>query len=274
VLCPILAWQKTEGPQLWSRIKAPLVGGAVLAAGLVTLWFLDLKPIDALTRAAAAKGAATAPPPFYLHNVEAILALIVASFAIAMPVYLFWTGAKQRAAARSESMGTAFLNILTKARTQSGGYLSHLGIGIILVGLVGSAMFVYDAKAQVKAEVGQEFKVMDYTLQFQSIDDQKLANGDELQTSHFNVLKGGKPAGTVAPAELYNAVAQQSTRNVAIIHEPLRDVFIVMEGVDQSGTLMMTAKINPLISFTWLGFVLLICGTTLAVWPKRQLAAA
>jgi cytochrome c-type biogenesis protein CcmF len=274
VLCPILAWRKTEGPQMWSRIKVPLVAGTVLSVGMVGLWYAVLHPIDTANRAAAATGAIVAPPPVLLHNGEAIVGLIVASYAIVMPLYLFWTGACARAKAKGEGFGTALFNILTKARSQSGGYLAHLGIGIILVGLVGSAMFVQDTKAQVEQKAGATFTAGGYQFKFAKLDNVKLKNNDELTTANFNVVSGGVVTGQVAPAELFNAVSQQSTRNVAIIHEPLRDVFIVLEGLDQTGSMMLTAKVNPLISFTWIGFILMICGTTVAVWPKRQAVAA
>jgi cytochrome c-type biogenesis protein CcmF len=274
VLCPILAWRKTEGPQLWARLRVPAIAGTVLSAALLALWYTMLRPIDLANRAAAAAGTIAPPPPPILHNVEAVLALVVAAFATVMPLYLFWTGASQRAKARGESFGTALLGILTKARSQSGGYLAHLGIGITLIGLVGSAMFVQDFKANIKEQPGATFRVSDYTLSFDRFDDQKLPNGDQLTTARFNVLKNGSAAGQVAPAQIFNAVSQQSTRNVAIIHEPLRDVFIVLEGVTQAGEVQMSAKVNPLISFTWLGFILLIVGSTLAVWPKRTAAAA
>jgi len=36
----------------------------------------------------------------------------------------------------------------------------------------------------------------------------------------------------------------------------------------------MNLKVNPLISFAWIGFLLTIVGTTIAVWPKKQPQAA
>jgi cytochrome c-type biogenesis protein CcmF len=51
-------------------------------------------------------------------------------------------------------------------------------------------------------------------------------------------------------------------------------VFISFEGINQDNTVSLDVKINPLISFTWLGFLLLTAGTLVAVWPKRQSAGA
>jgi cytochrome c biogenesis factor len=49
--------------------------------------------------------------------------------------------------------------------------------------------------------------------------------------------------------------------------EPLRDVFVVFQG-NSGESLVVNVKINPLIWFTWGGFILLLLGTALAAWPK------
>jgi cytochrome c-type biogenesis protein CcmF len=276
VACPILAWRKTEGAKFWSRFRSPAIVGTAFSAVLVGIWYTLLLPIDTANRVAAAKPGSSipTPPPPILHNTEAVVALIIAGFAIAMPLYLFYSGASKRAKSKGESFGTALWSIITKARSQSGGYIAHLGVGVVLIGLVGSAMFVQDYSATMKQTPGAVFPVGGYVLSFQKVDQTKLANGDQLTTARFNLLQGGRVIGTTNPAELFNAVAQQSTRNVDIIHEPLRDVFVVLEGVNEDGTIQVSAKVNPLISFSWIGFVLILAGSTIAVWPKRQAVAA
>lgn len=269
VVCPILSWRKTEGSAFWRKFRTPLIGGTILAAVMAVLWYTQLLP-----NAEAGMTASSAiAVDRMLWRPLSLVALVVASYAIAMPVYLFWAGASARAKSKGESLGAALANIVTKARSQSGGYIAHFGIGVILIGLVGSAMFVQDYKGSV-AKPGDKFKVGDYEMTYVTTDQKQLANGDQLTTAHFTTSQGGRQLGSVAPAELFNAVAQQSTRNVAIVHQPLRDVFIVLEQVNQDGSLQMSAKINPLINMTWLGFVLLIAGSGIAVWPKRRAAAA
>ncbi|HEY3316863.1 MAG TPA: cytochrome c biogenesis protein CcsA [Coriobacteriia bacterium] len=268
VVCPLLSWRRTEGAKFWAKFRTPLIAGTGLAAVMAVLWFTQLLP-----NAEAGMTAASAVPiDRMLWRPLSLVGLIVAAYAITMPIYLFWAGARARAASKGESFGGALYGIVTKARSQSGGYLAHLGVGIILVGLVGSAMFVQDYKGAV-AKPGDTFKAGDYVMTYVSTDQKQLANGDQLTTAHFTAAENGRPVGGVAPAELFNAVAQQSTRNVAIVYEPLRDVFIVLEQVNQDGSLQLSAKVNPLISFTWLGFALLIAGTTVAVWPRRVAVA-
>jgi cytochrome c-type biogenesis protein CcmF len=270
VLCPILSWRATDRETFWKRARVPVLGGLGLGAVLVAVWYLQLLPIFQRGNPAAGNMLMS-----LWYNGQAVAGLLVAGIAIVMPLYLFWTGASARAKSKKTSVGAALLAILGKARSQSGGYIAHLGIGVILVGLVGSSMFVEDVPGVVQTTAGQSFSAGGYTFVFNKMDEKQLANGDVLTRAIFDLKRAnGASAGQVGPAELFNAVSQQATRDVAIIQEPLRDVFVVLEDSAQGkGPLKLNVKINPLISFTWAGFVLLVLGTVLAVWPKRQLAS-
>jgi cytochrome c-type biogenesis protein CcmF len=266
-VCPILSWKKTDGATFWKRVKWPLAGAAVLGAILMYIWATQLWPI----------GLENDPGAGPLNSVDfwwSILGLLVASLAIAIPVYLFIDGARKRSAARDEGFFTALFGIFSKARSQSGGYLTHLGIGIILVGLVGSAMFVLDIRETVPPTPGTTFEAAGYTFTFVEVGESTRPNGDVDTISVFDVSKGGSSKGTIQPSILFHSTQGQTTRNVDIIYEPLRDVFIIFEGTNDDGSLSMNLKVNPLISFAWVGFLFTIIGTTIAVWPKKQPAAA
>ncbi|MDI6717409.1 MAG: cytochrome c-type biogenesis CcmF C-terminal domain-containing protein, partial [Actinomycetota bacterium] len=60
---------------------------------------------------------------------------------------------------------------------------------------------------------------------------------------------------------------QQTTR-ADIIYQPFRDIFIVVNKIDQQGNIYLNIKINPLISFVWIGSFIIIFGTIIAMWPK------
>ena len=265
-ICPILSWRKTDGATFWSRVKWPLAGTAVLGSLLTAEWWLNLWPNYLKTHPGA--NPLTTP----VHGWLAVIGMFVAALAISVPVYLFIDGARKRSAAKGEGFGTALLNIFSKARTQSGGYLSHLGIGIILVGLIGSSMFVDDVTAQIPQTPGSKFEAAGYTFTLKGLQENTMPNGDIEGTVAFDVSQGGKSVGEVTPGTYTFAVQQQTRLNVDVLVQPLRDVFVVYEG-PQGSNVSMNVKVNPLISYAWLGFLILCIGTTLAAWPKRRAVA-
>ncbi len=269
-ICPILSWRATDGATFWSRAKWPLAGAAVIAAGLLTIWVTVLVPNYQVSGKGLA-GIASIQAP--LDHFEALLGLLVAAFAVALPIYLFIDGARKRAAARDQTFGAALGSIFTKARTQSGGYLVHLGMGIVLIGLIGSAMYVRDVQFTLKDQPGASQQVGGYTLVLKSLDQKTLANGDAVQTAHVKIEnRGGATVANLDPYVTVVAAAPSSSNrrlSAAVYSQPLLDVFTAFQGGDTTG-LSFDVKINPLISWVWGGFVILIMGTALAAWPKRE----
>lgn len=265
-VCPILSWGKTDGQTFMKRAGVPLIGAAGLGAALLAIWWTELWPNYLV------KNSGANPLTNWEHGWEAIIGLLVGAFAISVPLYLFYSGAKKRSAAKGENFATALFNIFAKARQQSGGYLTHLGIGIILVGLIGSAMFVQDVKQSFPDQPGASFEVDEFTFTYQGIREEQRTNGDVNTLADFQVKKNGQAAGVLSPGILFHARQNQTTRNVDIIYEPLRDVFFIFEGTDEAGNIAVNVLINPLISWVWVGFVLLIAGTSIAMWPKKAAA--
>jgi cytochrome c-type biogenesis protein CcmF len=272
-LCPILSWKETSPQTFWKRAKWPLGIAAVLGAGLLAIWATVLLPNysgSLTTLPALAK--VQAP----LDHTEGVIGLLVAALAIALPLYLFVDGSRKRASARGESFGRAFLNIMFKSRSQSGGYLTHLGIGFVLVGLIGSSMYVKDVSFTLPETAGAKQKAGPYEMVYRGLSSQTLSNGDVVQTVALDVLRNGVLVQQMKPyvTQLANRAENQSTRFSAVVHsEILSDLFVAFQGGDTSG-LSFDVKINPLISWAWFGFGLLILGTAIAAWPRKELPPA
>lgn len=260
-VCPLLAWRKTEGLAFWQKVKWPLISTAVLTVPLMAVWNYELWPI------LQKNGPLSSFEPVPMVVFYSILGMIVGAFATVVAVYLFIEGARRRAAAKGESFAASLWRILTTARTQSGGYLTHLGIGIILIGLVGSSMFVDETLPVMPDVPGSTLEVGGYTLTYQGTSTDELANRDVVTTARFEVEKGGRVRGIADPGQTSFFRQNQTKINADVIMEPLRDIFIVYQGT-QDGEVSLQVKINPLISWVWLGFLITVIGTALAMWPK------
>ncbi len=274
-VCPLLSWKKTEPATFWSRVKWPLVGTVVLFALLVWEWVTNLRPIYLFMMKQGGEKARqlAAFGPEVVYDVIAILGFFAAALLISTTTWLFIDGSRKRAATKGESVFASLTNILLKARTQSGGYLAHIGVGIILIGLVGSSMYVRDVRLNVPEKAGSQFTVDDYSFTFQGIDQRQLPNGDVVAKATFAVARDGRAVGTVDPGLTQFARQGQTRLDAKVLSEPLRDIFVVWEGTE-SGQMSVNVKVNPLIWFAWGGFGLLMLGTALAAWPKKTPALA
>jgi cytochrome c-type biogenesis protein CcmF len=272
-LCPILSWGVTDSETFWKRAKWPLGGAAVIGAGLLAIWALFMLPNYTPSEKGLPGLAAIQAP---LDHIESFVGLLVAALAIALPIYLFWDGSRKRAKTRGESPVVSFFNILFKARTQSGGYLTHLGVGIVLIGLIGSTMYVKSQVVTLQETPGSKATVGGYDVVYQGFDEQTLSNKDVVQTVKVDLVQNGRVIANLEPSvvQMANRSEKQSTRfNAAVDVGLLRDVFVAFQGAETAG-LEFEVKINPMISWAWVGFVIMILGTGIAMWPKRELAPA
>ena len=267
-VCPVLSWKATQGKVFWSRIKFPLIGAVAVFAAFLGIYLTVMLPNYQFDKVTTSSVYLMTP---WLFHAIAVFGLAVSAWAITLPVWLFFDGARKRAAAKGEGFGNALWGILTKARTQSGGYLTHLGVGVVLIGLVGSAMYVRTDKFTLDQANGSKHSIGGYEYVLRNTTANRLPNGDDVSTVTLDVMRGGKLVGTATPSRLSFKVQQQMRLNADVIREPFRDVFLVFDGAE-GNKLTFTAKINPMISWAWAGFLLMILGTALASWPKREAA--
>ncbi len=265
-VCPILSWGGQGMTAFWQKAKWPVVGAAFVSAGLIAVWAFGMMPYYTYESGVPA-----------LHHATALIGLITASLAISLPIYLFIDGTRKRAAARGEGYGTAFLRILTKARTQSGGYITHLGMGIILVGLIGSTMYIKTYEVPMEQKTGSTFQAGTYSFQLTGLNETTADNGDVVYTADLDVSNNGKLMRTVQPRLVFPVQLQnqkQSTQKVALIQQPLKDIFISFAGLDSQNRAIITVKFFPMQWWVWAGFITTILGSGLAMWPKREPRAA
>ncbi len=214
--------------------------------------------------------------PGPIDHIESVIGLLVAALcdrAADLPVH---RRRRRRAQSRGENAAASFFHILFKARTQSGGYITHLGVGIVLIGLIGSTMYVKSQVITLQETAGSKATVGGYEVVYQGFDEQTLSNGDVVQTVKVDLVQNGRVIANLEPSvvQMANRSEQQSTRfNAAVDVGLLRDVFVVFQGADTAG-LEFEVKINPMISWAWVGFGFMILGTGIAMWPKRERAVA
>jgi len=271
--CPLLSWRKTEGGPFLQKIFIPTLFALGLFALLIWEWLVVLRPtyydMVHMGGEVANKYLQFGQP---MYDITTLFGFFLSAFLITNTIALFVRGVRARMQAKGENALSALWSVLTKARTQSGGYICHLSIGIIVIGLIGSGMFVRDISVTIPNEAGQTIEIADYTLVFERLEQETLRNGDVESRAYFKVERDGRSVGTVVPSITDFALKGQTRLNAKVVAEPLRDIFVVYQGV-QDEMVSVNVKINPLIWFVWAGFGLLLVGTALAMWPKKRVLA-
>ncbi|OGP81838.1 MAG: hypothetical protein A2Y95_04190 [Deltaproteobacteria bacterium RBG_13_65_10] len=258
----------TVGPPWFNEVNVPI--------GLILLALTGIGPMIAWRRASLANLRSMFIVPTALGLVTGVglrlaglahgYALV--SFALAMFVIIailqeFWRGVAARRRQFRESVLVALKRLIDKNRRRYGGYVVHVGIVSIFVGLTGTA-FNVDREATLKP--GQTVELRDYTLRFQGLESGRNPNY-EWAKARFNVYKGTRHIVDMVPSKNFYIANQQPTTEVSI-HTSLReDLYLALAAVHEDGSVTFKLFINPLVQWIWIGGCIFAFGTLIVMWP-------
>jgi cytochrome c-type biogenesis protein CcmF len=195
----------------------------------------------------------------------------VAGFVAGGIMQEFYRGAKVRRASKGESWPVALLQLLRRNQRRYGGYIVHLGVVMIMIAIVGHN--VYQSEGQANLARGETIQVENYMLAFNGLTQSAAPSYDAVEAT-MQVTRNGRPAGTVTPAmHFYRTMAgqDQPTNEIAIRMGLAEDLYVVLAGWEGTGeTASFKVYVNPMMSWMWIGGVVMILGTLAAVWPHQK----
>jgi len=236
---PLIAWRKTTPRQLLRRFRVPLAVAAVAA------------PLLALLTPAWDRWPAGA-------------ACTIGAFVVACTVGEYWRGARVRHSAGGLSWPGAVYQLVARNRRRYGGYLVHLGIVVLFIGLAGSRAFSSEGSFTIKP--GAQATVDGYTFVNEGFT--RSLNDNVARVSvRLGVLHHGGRVATIQPGRALFFASQQPLTEVAIDSGPSRDVYAVLGGLSPTGTARLEVFINPLVMWIWVAGLIVVAGGLLAALP-------
>jgi cytochrome c-type biogenesis protein CcmF len=180
---PLLAWRRVTWASAKRVFRIPL---AVAAVALVALLLFS----DAG------------------HKPWALGLFVFAAFAIAGLAQEFWNGAAARRKLSGDSMPVALVGIVSRNRRRYGGYIIHIGIAVLLIGIAASSSF--QTKRDVSLRPGQSTVVdgrrITYVKPTVSVDKLAVTVG-----ARIRVAEGGKTFSQNPSTSFYRLTGQGST---------------------------------------------------------------
>ncbi|TMB58392.1 MAG: heme lyase CcmF/NrfE family subunit [Deltaproteobacteria bacterium] len=260
----------TVGPPFFNRVNAPLGVALLLLAGIGpaiawrrasprNLWRAFATPVGAGLVAAVALLLARVPLG-YAHATFALGVFVLGTIA-----QEFWRGMRARQAMLHESAPRALSRLVGKNRRRYGGYIIHVGVVAVFVGVAASSAFRVEVQQTLAA--GQEVAAGKFTLRYEQITKQDDPHMSRL-AAVVSVWRDGRQIATLAPEKRFYKKPQQPTTEVAMRPTLTEDLYLVLGSYDEeSGLVTLLAYVNPLVSWIWIGGVIMALGTTVAMWP-------
>lgn len=254
-LAPIFAGDVNVNKHFYNRIEIPLGTALVVLLGLCTAlnWRANQQLFLSRSKKSLAAGAVTGIIVYLVFNVS------IASLGAGILVFSLLN-----------HLQDIKINDLPNRR-KVGGYLVHIGIILLFIGVMGSWM--YDSSYHnVKIDVGESEQLGPLKLDY--VDVQMFEDRQKYSVvSTIKVYENGELKGTVKPKQLYYKLERQNrvVSTVEILSKPSKDIYVAMGGTteDFQGA-FFEVDINPLISFVWVGSILMFVGGCYALIPRMR----
>jgi cytochrome c-type biogenesis protein CcmF len=161
--------------------------------------------------------------------------------------------------------------LLTRRNTRRyGGYIIHIGVVIVVIGLCGSA---FNRSEERELALHATLPIGPYTLENVGFTQDSNANYNS-EYAQLDVYKNGRKLFQMTPEKRVYIASEQPQTMVAIHSVPGWDLYVVYEGTNpDTGQPIIKAFLNPLVGWIWAGVVFVVFGTFIALAPSLSPAA-
>jgi cytochrome c-type biogenesis protein CcmF len=265
----------TVGPPFYERAAGPLFAGLLLLMGIaplaawrhstaLTLGRAIWKPtlVSLLVLAAVFMAG--------VRNWAALVGLWLSALVAAVTIYEFWRGALARHRKSGENLAMALWRLASRNRRRYGGYIIHLGVVLMAIGIIGIELFQSETQGTIAQ--GERLKLGRYAIRYDELANFDYKDGRNIARAVVSVYKDDRFIGTLHPRRDYYYESQQPM-TIPGVRSTLEDDFYVLlvdwQPISADGA---TFKVyhNPLVNWLWLGAFVFIFGTLLAAWPELE----
>jgi cytochrome c-type biogenesis protein CcmF len=266
----------TVGPPFYERATGPLFASLLFLMGIAPLSAWGHSTIQTLGRSIwksslAAFIVTLGLLAFYTNNIYALIGFFLIAFVLFVTFQEFWRGARARQKTQDEGFFTALSRLMGRNRRRYGGYIIHISIALMAIGILGINLF--QTSTQGALAQGQQLDIAQYTVKYRELaswDDK--GKGVNYTRAVMDVYQNGIYLGQLNPRIDYYAESQQNMTipaNRSTLRDDLYVLLVDWESVS-AGSATFKIYVNPLVNWLWIGSVLFIFGILFAAWPDRD----
>lgn len=237
---PALPWKRASDEQVKAKLLPPIVGALIMLA------------------IALAVGT---------RNIYALLTFTFVGYSGAANKLEFWYGIQARHRAHGENYLTALVRLMAGNRRRYGGYVAHLGILCVALGIAASSTFRAESEATLTP--GQTMVVSGHTVRLKQV-----WGREEVQRSvigaTLEMMKDGEVTGTIEPKMNFYPTSQQPVPTPQVRSSIAGDLYANLQAFKPDGSSATIRLIyEPLVPWIWFGGLIVVIGSVLSILPAK-----
>ena len=243
-VCTAIGWRKVPLHSLRRNLLFPLVISAVLVVILYTAG---------------------------VRSWGAVLGLLVCCFVPVTAITEWVKASRARHRNHHENYLQAFLNLIWSNKPRYGGYIVHIALIMIAVGIIGSSSLgVFEEAVLVP---GESMDVGSYSLIYKKLRYTPSA-GRLIFAAEMDVYKNDRLIAEIEPVKYYDESFNREIDTAAIRSNPVSDLYVTVNGWDSAEVTSFTAREFPMLMWIWIGGWLMMAGGLIAFWPEKPRTSA
>lgn len=266
----------TVGPPFYERATGPIWGALILLMGIAPLAAWGHSTVKTLGRAIWKPAIVALIAPIWafasgITNWIAISGFTLIGLVITVTLHEFWRGAYARSKNKrlNENLPTALWNLIKRNRRRYGGYIIHISMVLMGIGILGIELFQTDTQRHISA--GEEIELAGYTLQYNRLDQFHHEDGRLITRAELSLSKDGKFIEILTPR--YDLYPDGQPMTIPAVRSTLvDDVYVILvnwEGITAESTPFKVYH-NPLVKWVWIGGYVFILGIVIAAWTDED----
>ena len=197
----------------------------------------------------------------------ALLAFAFAGWAYVANIQEFVIPARARMKAHGESFGTALIRLIGSNTRRYGGYIAHIGVITVALGIAASSEFRTEKQATLTP--GQSMQIKGYTVRFDKLwgkeEPQRVVVGSDL-----TVLKGDRAIGTLDPRMNFYRVRNEPVPTPSVRTRPSGDLYVNLTAFEKDGSsVTLNVLVEPLVGWIWVGGLIVALGALIGLMKPR-----
>jgi cytochrome c-type biogenesis protein CcmF len=250
---PLLAWRSTSLRAIRRNFVLP---GIAMAVALVVLIGVGLRPWKA--------------GDDWQSELFSLVTFTLAAGVITAIASEFLRGASVVATQTGKNLLASTGLLIRRNTRRYGGYIVHFGIVVMFIGIAGGA---FNQSHEQEMGFDDAMTLGPYKVVCQSFSQDSNKNYDT-EFALLDVYKGGKKITQLAPERRFYQASQTSSTMVALHSTLQSDLYVIYEGKNpDTDKPIIKVFLNPLMNWIWIGVLIVVAGTLLALVPNMTRSA-
>ncbi|MBM3943171.1 MAG: heme lyase CcmF/NrfE family subunit [SAR202 cluster bacterium] len=265
----------TVARPFYDQVNGPLLLGLLFVMGVGPLLPWRKATPQALRRALllpglAALGTVALLAGLGMHQGYALAGFGLCALVSAGIAQEWWRDVAERQRALGEGYLRAFWRRTRSNRPRYGGYVVHLAVVMVALGVLGGSLF--DRQRDVLLVPGQTAEIGEYQIRYLGTVEQPFGDRTEY-VSTVVVQRDGQPLTTLYPWRAFYPSQSMAATRAAIRSTPVEDLYVVPSENRADGAVVFRLVVNPMVWWMWTAGPVLVLGTLVCLWPQRRVVA-